>query len=98
MRRSPFKFFFGISVGVILFFFLARVFVTALFLAAAMSLIFFVFRKIKNFFKYMPWEEERYAYQNDYRYQKNLPFWEREEEPLFDNRQRRFDKRIIVIE
>jgi len=100
MRRHPFKFFFGLSVGLILFFFLARVFVTALFLAAAMSLVFFVFRKIKNFFKYMTWEED-YKYQDDYRNEyrnlKEFKFWEFQDEPFFDHQKNDPQERIIVV-
>lgn len=87
MRRSPFRTFFGISVGLILFFFLARVLVTAFFLAAAMSLVFFVFRKIKNFFKYMTWEEREYYERNSYHKFERL-----DEEPLFSRKER-----VIVI-
>lgn len=90
MRRSPFRTFFGISVGLILFFFLARVLVTAFFIAAAMSLVFFVFRKIKNFFKYMTWEEREYYQRNSFN---SFDKFERlEDEPLFDRRER-----VIVI-
>jgi len=104
MTRHPFKFFFGLSLGVIVFFFVARVVVFALIMAAALSLLFFVGRKIKNFFKYMTWEEEYDSYRDDYRkdfYQKrNLPYWEREEEDLsfFDRPSNLRRERIIVIE
>ena len=87
MRRSPFRTFFGISVGLILFFFLARVLVTAFFIAAAMSLICFVFRKIKNFFKYMTWEEREYYERNSFDKFERL-----EDEPLFDRRER-----VVII-
>ena len=98
MTRHPFKFFFGVSVALIVLFFLARVFVAALFMAAVLSLIFFVGRKIKNFFKYMTWEDEDYHYRRDYRFRRNLPYWEREEEPLFDLEDNRQKSRIIIVE
>ena len=104
MTRHPFKFFFGLSLGVIVFFFLARVVVFALIMAAALSLLFFVGRKIKNSFKYMTWEDEYDHYRGDYRrdfYRKrNLPYWEREEEDLsfFDRVENRQRERIIVIQ
>ena len=90
MRRSPFRTFFGISVGLILFFFLARVLVTAFFIAVALSLVFFVFRKIKNFFKYMTWEEREYYERNSF--DKFDKFEKLEDEPMFDRRER-----VIVI-
>lgn len=97
MRRSPFKFFFALSIGVILFFFLARVFVVAFLMAAVLSLGFFLVRKIKNFFKNMNWEDE-----DDYRYgyhqnQNNIPFWKMEEESFFHQRAERERERIIII-
>ena len=98
MRNSPFKFFFALSIGVIVFFFLARVFVAALVMAAVLSLVFFVFRKIKNFFKYMTWEDRYDRYQRSYQYQRNLPYWERKEDALFDLREQRRRERIIIVE
>ena len=95
--RRPFKFFFGLSIAIMLFFFLARVFVAAMFMAIGLSLAFFVLRKIKNFFKYMAWEDERdYSYESPFR--KNISHWEREEEPLFEQRERRYAERIIIVE
>lgn len=90
MRRSPFRTFFGISVGLILFFFLARVLVTAFFIAVAMSLVFFVFRKIKNFFKNMAWEEREYYNRNSF--DEFDKYESLEDEPMFDRRER-----VIVI-
>ena len=97
MTRHPFKFFFGVSLGLIVLFFVARIFIAALFMAAVLSLIFFVGRKIKNFFKYMTWDDEDYNYRRDYR-RRNLPYWEREEEPLFDLEPTRQRERIIIVE
>ena len=87
MRRSPFRTFFGISIGLILFFFLARVLVTAFLIAVVMSLIFFVFRKIKNFFKYMTWEERESLERNSFNK------FDRFEDEQFFNRQ----ERIVVV-
>lgn len=101
MRRHPFKFFFGLSLGVIVLFFLARVFVLALFFAAAMSLVYFVLRKIKNFFRYMTWEDQKYAYQdnfqNEFQNLKEFHFWKHHDEPFFDNQERTSKEKIIVI-
>jgi hypothetical protein len=52
-----------------------------------MSLIFFVFRKIKNFFKYMTWEERESLERNSFN-----KFDRFEDEPFF-NRQ----ERIVVV-
>ena len=45
----------------------------------------------------MTWDEEDYEYRNDYHHGRNIPRWEREEEPLFKAREHRYDERIIVI-
>ncbi len=72
----PFKFFFAISLGLVLFTFLTRFVLVALLLAAAFSLIFFVGRKIKNFFQRLSWENEGdYRYRNSYRERRRLPVW-----------------------
>ncbi len=52
----PFKFFFALSLGVIVFLFLARLVVFALIIAALLSVLFFVGRKIKHFFYRLDWE------------------------------------------
>lgn len=62
----PFKFFFALSLGLILFGFLARFVIVALVMAAAFSLLFFLGRKIKNFFRE---QEDRF------RRRRELPVW-----------------------
>ena len=66
----PFKFFFAISLAFILFGFLARFIIVALVMAAAFSLVFFLGRKIKNFFRDLSWEHER-----RYSRKSQLPVW-----------------------
>ena len=96
----PFKFFFAISVGMILFFFLARVLIMAFIIAAIMSVLFFVFRKIRNFFRHLAWEE----YDDDY-YETRRDRHGRREwsyvEPLFENweapYESRFQERTIYV-
>lgn len=71
----PFRFFFAVSLGVIIFFFLARVVVLALLLAAGLSVLFYAGRKIKCFFQRLDWDEgyddyDHYAYQSH-----QLPSW-----------------------
>ena len=48
----PFKLFFGIAVGVILFFFIARVAILAFIIAGVMSILYAVFRRLKDFITY----------------------------------------------
>lgn len=74
MRPRPFRFFFAFSLGLILFFFLARFVVFALIMAAALSLVFFIGRKIKRFFQRLSWEEDRY-YEPHFRRRRQLPVW-----------------------
>lgn len=58
----PFRFFFMLSLGFMLFFFVARFLLVALLAAAIMSGLFFVARRIKSFFQRMEWEEGYHNY------------------------------------
>ena len=69
----PFKFFFALSLGVIFFLFLARFLVFALIAAGFLSLLFFVGRKIKNFFHRLDWEE--HDIRAPYRLKQRKPVW-----------------------
>ena len=94
----PFKFFFVFSLAVIVFFFVARVLVLALFAAAIMSVVFFAFRKMKNFFRRLQWDDEDYLAPYS---AGRIPYRNQGVEPLFDNweypRQRMvFDRSIEV--
>ncbi len=48
----PFRMFFGIAVGVILFLFVVRVAFAAFIIAAVMSLIYAMYRRLKDFVTY----------------------------------------------
>jgi hypothetical protein len=48
----PFKMFFGLSLAIMLFFFVAKFFVFAFIAAAIFSIIYAVFRRIKDFITY----------------------------------------------
>ena len=63
----------------------------ALVLAAALSLVFFIFRKIRNFFWGMTWEGQQYRYQHHYHRPKGLPQWHYEEEPFFGRPEKQED-------
>ena len=72
----PFRFFFGLSLAIMIFFVVARFVVAALVIAAFLSLLFFVGRKIKNFFMRMRWEDDSYgSYHPYYRRRQSLPTW-----------------------
>lgn len=71
----PFKFFFALSLGMILFLFFAKIVVTALIVAAFMSIVFAVFRKAKRFFQRLSWEDESYNYRYEMPRESGLPFW-----------------------
>ena len=73
MRR--FKLFFGIAVGMILFFFLAKVVFTALIIALVMSVLFGVFSKVKRFFQRTYREEYEAVYNVDYAEESRRPIW-----------------------
>lgn len=48
----PFKMFFGLAIGIIFFVFIARVVFVAFIAAAVMSIIYAVYRRIKDFITY----------------------------------------------
>jgi len=54
---KPFKFFFALSIGIMLFLFFAKVVLMALVAAAFMTIVFGIFRKAKHFFKDLLWED-----------------------------------------
>ena len=92
----PFRMFFGLAIGLVLIFFLARVFLFAFVIAAVMSIIYAVFRRIKDFITY-----DRYGepYIPEYRQQTaNSYNTEDEIEPLFYNDPYRSRERINNIQ
>lgn len=80
---KPFKLFFALSLGIILFLFFAKIVLIALIAAFVMSVIYSGFRKMKHFVQRTLWEED---YEEDYfkHYYKEdiLPNWK---EALFTN-------------
>jgi len=80
---KSFKFFFALSLGIILFLFFAKIVLIALAAAFVMSLIFGVFRKMRHFIQRTLWEED---YEEDYVIgyynEDTLPNWK---EALFTN-------------
>ena len=81
----PFRFFFGVSLAVIMFFFFARFVVMALIAAAVFSVIFHVSRKVKNFLLNLRWEEDDY-YLGELKRQHVLspPYSQRSEDLFYD--------------
>lgn len=83
---KPFRFFFGVSLAIILFFFLARFVILALIFAAVLSVVFHLSRKLTNFFRNLSWEEND-RYRGDFRNQYQFsPRYSRASEELFYNR------------
>ncbi len=104
----PFKFFFTVSVGLILFFFLARVFLFAMMIAAVMSVLFFIAQKTKNFFRRLSWEDDSYRYGSHHNYRfEEAPYrmekrgWKFDRELLVDDwevsQERLFAEKIIPV-
>jgi len=80
---KPFKFFFALSLGIILFLFFAKIVLIALVAAFVMSVIFRVFRKMKHFMQRTLWEEDyEEDYDRSYYNEDTLPNWK---EALFTN-------------
>ena len=76
----PFKLFFGIAVGVILFLFVARVAIMAFIIAGIMSIVYAIYRRLKDFITY-----DRYGeyYIPEYRTARPQYRLEHGVEPLF---------------
>ena len=55
----PFKFFFMVSIGFLIFFSLMKVVFIALIFAGIMSLFFFGIKTIAGFFRNLSWESDR---------------------------------------
>jgi len=105
MRHRPFRFFFGLAIGIILLSFLARVFVFALIAAAIMSTAFFIGRKVINFFRYMSWREDyEYEYQYDRpyrfesRFEQRVPTWNRKAESALEKWDREWQMQDFCYE
>ena len=82
----PFRFFFGVSLAVILFFFFARLVLWALIAAAVMSVVFHVSRKVKNFFRNLRWEDDDYYHQDKLRNQYEMsPRFSKRNEEFFND-------------
>ena len=97
MRPRPFKFFFALSLGILAFFFLARLFFGAFLLAAAMSIVFFVGQRIKYFFRNLRWEQyDRSA--EDYRTASSIPVWKDDLLMHYPNKERSYRRNYQVIE
>lgn len=61
--RRPFKMFFGIAIGVMIFFFIARVALVALVFAAVATAVYAAFRGLKRFAAYNEYEGNHRARQ-----------------------------------
>jgi len=68
----PFRFFFMFSLGLMLFFFVARFLFFAFIVAAVFSLVYFIGRKFLSFFRRLDWDEEPY---HGYRRRKPKAVW-----------------------
>jgi len=84
----PFKMFFGIAVAIIVFSFLIRVAFTAFVVAAVLSIVYAVFRRMKDFVTYDRYGEPYFSkHQHQPRMQRQAY---QEVEPLFyDNQPQR---------
>jgi hypothetical protein len=78
---KPFKMFFGLSIAFMLFFFVARIAIVAFIAAAIMSIIYAVFRRVKDFVTYDSYGE---PYMKRQRFDSSLANnWNQQVEPLF---------------
>ena len=105
----PFRFFFMFALSIMLFFFIAKFVIGAFFIAAILSVIYFLFQKIRGFFYRLDWSKD-YGYEyneKDYRYNfskwgnRHKAFGMGQNEPLFYEKGRptdwKSDYRTITI-
>lgn len=78
----PFKFFFVLSLGILLFFFIGRFLLMALAGAVLLSLAFFLFRKARYFFHHLSWDGQHYR--DEPNYPRLLTEPEQDEVPFFE--------------
>lgn len=78
---GPFRIFFGLSLAVMLFFFVAKFFVFAFIVAGILSIIYAMFRRIKYFITYD--RNGEYYFQRHERNSRYLHSREDQIEPLF---------------
>lgn len=83
----PFRSFFIISFAFFLFLFFARFLVMAFFAAAILTFIAFVVRKIKATASYN-YSQDYNPYHWRHSHQQGLPYYDRQEEPLFFEKQK----------
>lgn len=81
----PFKMFFGISIAVILFMFIARIAIVAFIVAGIMSIVYAIYRRMKDFITYDRFGEPymKRAYHRQPRMEHNWN-WQNRVEPLFN--------------
>lgn len=89
----PFRFFFVFSLGIMLFFFVARFLIVALIAAAVMSTVFFFARRVKRFFQRMDWDDGYHSH-HPYRmrYQRSIPQPVWKDDLLVDYPSRRYEQ------
>ena len=85
----PFKFFFAVSLGIIVFLFLAKFLIMAMIIAGALSLLFYAFRKLRQFLFRLDWDHEEYENEYEFPAGQKFPRWKRNGEELFDYRYNR---------
>lgn len=83
----PFKMFFGLAIGVILFLFLARIVFIAFIVAAVMSILYAIFRRVREFINY---DSNREYYRPAYNFQ--YPGRERLKRNIYDDAEPLFEE------
>ena len=89
MKPRPFKFFFGLSIGIMVFFFLAKFVIPAFFIAAFLSVFYFIGRKAINFFQRLDWDAQQSP---------QVPIWKDDMLVEYPNRNTAYRRGRRVIE
>jgi hypothetical protein len=92
---KPFKIFFGLAIALVLFFFVAKVMFIAFIVAAVASIMYAVFRRVKDFITY---DRHGNSYTGSYRNLQMSYGQHNEVEPLFQEGTTRHHPKVSNVQ
>ena len=87
----PFKFFFALSLGLFIFFFLAKFIVMALIVALGLTMLFAIIKRIRNFIMEEKWKNHYDEYESPFSFPNRLAAWDPPSEVLHVKQERDFE-------
>lgn len=93
---KPFKMFFGLAIALMLFFFVAKVMFAAFIVAAVASIMYAIFRRIKDFITYDRYGNSYMSSRSDF--QRVNSEWSGGVEPLFQEQSVRRHPKVSNVQ